>query len=290
MFRDTLDAFIDQLVSNTLAYDDQELQLNISKLKKGLGNDFEFFFQHIIRFQTAHGIMADLTDQEYIKGIMTLLSHQVHDLKVLNGIYTFRVDLVGHENSCWREIAIPGSMSLADLGYMIQMAFGATGEHLFDISYRGETFICDSQDQYESFDEPYAVDVQIGLLKLRKNSHLDMTYDYGENWQFKIKVTGVHTVRRLTKDTDMAFGEGAGMNIWEDDHYDFDRYAYEPKAVSKEFEKNGWDISDFTDNVYDKDECNSDLLENFYNFKTGYEACEPNFFDEVEEDDFGPLN
>lgn len=51
-----------------------------------------------------------------------------------------------------------------------------------------------------------------------------------------------------------------------------------------------WDVQEFAEDVYDKDQCNSDLLENFYNMKTGYESKEPNFFDEVEEDDFGPLN
>ena len=281
MFKDSLDTFINQLVSDTLAYDDSYFQANVTKLHKAIGDDFYAYFRHLVEFQTTRGIFEGFDDEEFMKGVKVLLSHQLRDIKVLNGLYSFRVELVGHEEE---------GMSLADLGYMILIAFNADGSHLFDITYRGDTYICDAQDQYDDFDQPYAADVQLALLKLRKGSRLDMNYDYGENWQFKIKVLNAHSVKHITKDADMSFGEGAGMNIWEDNHYDFDRYFIDPVGVKEEFEENGWDVQEFAEDVYDKDQCNSDLLENFYNMKTGYESKEPNFFDEVEEDDFGPLN
>jgi hypothetical protein len=102
-------------------------------------------------------------------------------------VYQLRVDLRGLKPKVWRRIVVPVAIDLSLLHVVLLRAMGWEGGHMHQFifaqaSYTGEE---------PGLDLPAGVDDESGV-SLRKalegGSSFTWVYDYGDNWQHKVKV------------------------------------------------------------------------------------------------------
>ncbi len=103
------------------------------------------------------------------------------------GTFVFRVSL----GKLWRLIAIPANDTLEDLVRWILRSFVFDHDHLYCFTYRDRMGIAVRVHDPNSGEAPWTDAVQIGTLPLEPGQTMDLLYDYGDNWEFTIKLERV---------------------------------------------------------------------------------------------------
>lgn len=101
-----------------------------------------------------------------------------------DGVYTFKISLC----TIWRRIAIPATASLDALSDIILKSVDFDENQLYCFSFKnqfGWTFRINHPFLQEG---PYTYRVRIGELPLHKGSKLTYLFDFGEHWEFDIKL------------------------------------------------------------------------------------------------------
>jgi hypothetical protein len=112
-----------------------------------------------------------------------------HNLKIPEvefqaGLFIFTVSL----GRIWRQIAIPGQMTLNDLSSAILNAYRFDFDHLYYFSYSNR-FGTELKFYHSYMDEgPWAAEVQVGSLPLKPGQTMTYLYDFGDNWQFEVRL------------------------------------------------------------------------------------------------------
>lgn len=104
-------------------------------------------------------------------------------------IYQLRVLLEGISPLVWRQLLVPGDYSIADLHYILQIAFDWDNVHL----HRFEIYTKEYGIAYEggmSFsDNPHKV--RLADFKFRKGEKFLYEYDFGDSWRHLIRVEDI---------------------------------------------------------------------------------------------------
>lgn len=117
------------------------------------------------------------------------------ETRCLEGLYVFRVSL----GSVWRRIAIPGSCSFDTLSGSILDAFDFDYDHLYTFTYKNRFGVKEELCHPYMEDGVPAAATRIDSLSLKTGSILDYVYDFGDNWQFKIKLEEIRPADRRQK-------------------------------------------------------------------------------------------
>ncbi len=99
------------------------------------------------------------------------------------GVFHFKISL----GTIWRKIAMTDQMSLDELAYAILDAVEFDSDHLYEFRYRdhlGRTVAAG----HESCEGPFAADIPIGSLPLAPGQSMTFLFDFGDNWQFDVKL------------------------------------------------------------------------------------------------------
>ena len=116
--------------------------------------------------------------------------------EIQSGIYVFKVSL----GRIWRRIAIPAQLDLDTLSNSILNAFDFDHDHLYRFSHKNRFGMLE-QIHHPYMDEPlYASEVLIGELSLRPGSAMKYLYDFGDNWQFDVKLERIEPVDEKIND------------------------------------------------------------------------------------------
>ncbi len=109
--------------------------------------------------------------------------------KQVTKAYQLRLTLVDSSPAVYRVVQIKADTLLSKLHCVIQVLFEWDNEHLYAFDYKQTTYelITDDDFFYEE-QRKSADDYTLLDLKLRKNSKLYYTYDFGDNWEIEIKV------------------------------------------------------------------------------------------------------
>lgn len=100
------------------------------------------------------------------------------------GTFVFRVSL----GKIWRLIAMPADKTLDDLVDVILRSVKFDNDHLHEFSYRNRLG-AKVEVHHPAMDEPpYTDEVSIGTLPLEPGETMELTYDFGDNWQFTVKL------------------------------------------------------------------------------------------------------
>ncbi|HEX8200821.1 MAG TPA: hypothetical protein VF590_10055, partial [Isosphaeraceae bacterium] len=100
------------------------------------------------------------------------------------GVFVFRVAL----GRVWRRIAIPAGNSLEDLAHAILRSVDFGNDHLYEFRYR-DRFGRAAEAHHPYMDEPpWAGDVRIGDLPLEPGQAMTLVYDFGDNWEFAVRL------------------------------------------------------------------------------------------------------
>jgi hypothetical protein len=112
--------------------------------------------------------------------------------------YRIRVDIAGARPPIWRRLEVSSQLMLDDLHQVIQAAFGWTDSHLHRFGAGGsvwdprtELYLCPF-DLEEGEDEGVPEDrVRLDEVLVDVGDSLHYVYDYGDDWEHRIKLEGV---------------------------------------------------------------------------------------------------
>ena len=100
------------------------------------------------------------------------------------GTFVFRVSL----GKVWRLIAMPADKTLDDLVHVILHSVEFDNDHLHEFSYRNRQGARVSVHHPAMDEPPYTDEVSIGTLPLEPGQTMELTYDFGDNWRFTVKL------------------------------------------------------------------------------------------------------
>jgi hypothetical protein len=105
-------------------------------------------------------------------------------------VYQLHVELLHLEPAIWRQILVPGSIKLPKLRHVLLEAMGWEGGHLHEFVF-GDTSYGQPDPDFPS-DPPMLNEARITLTNalgsLRSFTYI---YDYGDNWEHRVKVEKV---------------------------------------------------------------------------------------------------
>ncbi|MGC8640887.1 MAG: IS1096 element passenger TnpR family protein [Isosphaeraceae bacterium] len=105
----------------------------------------------------------------------------------LQGTLVFRVSL----GNVWRLIAMPASQTLHDLISWVLRSVKFDDDHLYSFIYRDRLGRRISANHPYMNEDPWADQVSLKGLPLAVGQTMDLVYDFGDNWQFAIKLVRV---------------------------------------------------------------------------------------------------
>jgi hypothetical protein len=89
----------------------------------------------------------------------------------------------------WRRLVAPADTSLDDVAHALLDAFNFDHDHLYQFEFRNSQgqqvqVVCPMLDDAEFFTD----DFLLGDLPIAEGDAMTMLYDFGDNWQFNIKL------------------------------------------------------------------------------------------------------
>ncbi len=121
----------------------------------------------------------------------------VINFKNISGNYHFKAKY----GKVWRTIKIDYRLLLDDLCIAILYAFDFDLDHLYDvkfISIYGFRITLNGTPGMSYADYPTTEDITIGLLPIQINSEMIFTFDYRDNWKFKITLEKIEPIKNET--------------------------------------------------------------------------------------------
>jgi hypothetical protein len=103
------------------------------------------------------------------------------------GVFVFRVAL----GEVWRRIAMPADATLDDLVGWILSAVNFDSDHLYEFIYRDRLGRQVRASHPEMEEGPWTDQVQIGELPLEPGQSMQLIYDFGDNWEFDVRLESV---------------------------------------------------------------------------------------------------
>lgn len=111
-------------------------------------------------------------------------------LEFQEGTYIFKVSL----GRAWRRVAIPGTSTMSRLADIILDAFDFDSDHLYSFTYRNP-FGRESVVNHPYMEEPpSADDVNLGDLHIKAGSSMIFLYDFGDDWEFTVKLEKIDQI------------------------------------------------------------------------------------------------
>ncbi len=130
------------------------------------------------------------------------------------GTFVFRVSL----GKVWRLIAISAELTLDDLVDWILRSMGFDNDHLYKFSYRNRLG-SEVSIGHPVLEGNLSTDVtQIGSLRLEVGQTMDLLYDFGDCWPFKVKLERIEPPGREMKSPRILerHGKAPAQYAWED--------------------------------------------------------------------------
>jgi len=100
------------------------------------------------------------------------------------GTFVFRVSW----GSVWRLIAMPAGDTLDDLVTLILRSVGFDFDHLYAFSFRDRAGRTTTINDPQLDHGPWADEIRIGALPLEPGQSMELEYDFGDQWEFDVKL------------------------------------------------------------------------------------------------------
>lgn len=123
--------------------------------------------------------------------------------------YKIKVTLKGLEKQIKRVFVINDNVKINDFCKAVIMSMNGYLEHLYTLKYKDKYYICEYMDKND-FDEIKMNSLRINKLMLEEKDKLELIYDFGDNWVFKITVAKVVTGHN-NKNIELIDGIGKGI-------------------------------------------------------------------------------
>jgi hypothetical protein len=108
------------------------------------------------------------------------------------GTYVFKITL----GDAWRRIAVSADATLDALAASILRSVRFDSDHLYEFVYR-DRFGAKVRALHPACDEPpFANEIPIGTLPLEPGQSMEFTYDFGDSWQFAVKLERIEPAQK----------------------------------------------------------------------------------------------
>jgi hypothetical protein len=109
------------------------------------------------------------------------------------GTHVLKVELVGWYGGrgyggVWRRLALPPDTSLDELAGVILHAFKLDDDHLYDFRYRDQRGKSRVYNHPYTDEGPFTPEISVGETDLALKGEMLFTFDYGDCWQFKVRL------------------------------------------------------------------------------------------------------
>ena len=123
------------------------------------------------------GDVSDLREEEFENAFDLLLQDVVKDLKDQTKSMVLKVTLEGQEENLYRTLELPYGLALDEMVHMILGTFKVSSTHLYNISYKHDTFMCDLT--------PYSLNLVENHLYAGDSYHFSRSKTYGKEVESK---------------------------------------------------------------------------------------------------------
>lgn len=104
--------------------------------------------------------------------------------------YEIKVTLKGFDKEIYRKFAVNDSLKIEDFCRAIIISMNGDLSHPYALKYKDTYYICSYMEKND-YDEIKMNSLRLSKLLLDKNDKLELWYDFGDNWKFKISVKKV---------------------------------------------------------------------------------------------------
>jgi hypothetical protein len=111
--------------------------------------------------------------------------------EVRRGAHIFKVTLAGWQGGgggIWRRLAVPPNCSLDGLAGAILDAFKFDSDHMYDFRYRDQRGKPQVYNHPYTSEGPFTTEIAVGELEMAIKDTMIFTFDYGDNWQFAVRL------------------------------------------------------------------------------------------------------
>lgn len=123
--------------------------------------------------------------------------------------YKIKVTLKGFEKQIKRTFVINDNVKINDFCKAIITSMNGYLEHLYTLKYKDKYYICDYMDK-NNYNEIKMNSLRINKLLLKEKDKLELIYDFGDNWIFKISVVKIISGHNY-KNIELIDGIGKGI-------------------------------------------------------------------------------
>ncbi|MCD7951213.1 MAG: plasmid pRiA4b ORF-3 family protein [Erysipelotrichaceae bacterium] len=249
-----------ELLLNT---NNSEIQEQLNMLKEKVGEDkIDLYITAAINefMKMVDDYDEPIIDEDVLD--VAKMAVQLYDISTKSVV--IRVILAGLGKQFYREMELPYDITLADLAYFVLSSFKADGSHLFAVNYGRHRFSC--RDSF--YNENRADEIYLSQLYLSFNNKIDIEYDFGDEWIFKVTVKSINNHDKIFTFDDSRVIKGKGYGIWEDEHYLMNLYYKDHDAFLDYIDDIGMSEDDFVTDEFDVEDANADLLDDYNFFKS----------------------
>jgi hypothetical protein len=127
-----------------------------------------------------------------------------------NGVFILKVSL--GQDEMWRQLAVPSHLSLDELAGAILTAVNFDFDHLYRFTYAnrfGASKAVECPDISEHPEGPLTTEVRLGDLPLQVGQSMTFIYDFGDWWEFDIKLEQIKPPDAQLKQVKLLAQDGA---------------------------------------------------------------------------------
>ena len=123
--------------------------------------------------------------------------------------YRIRVVLKGFEKQIKRTFVVNDNFKINDFCKVVITSMNGYLEHLYTLKYKDKYYICDYMEKND-FSEIKMNSLRMNKLMLKEKDKLELVYDFGDHWVFKMTVAKVITGHNK-KNIELVDGIGKGI-------------------------------------------------------------------------------
>ncbi|MCD7893126.1 MAG: plasmid pRiA4b ORF-3 family protein [Erysipelotrichaceae bacterium] len=264
---DKIEIYEQNMTNKIWNSDNSEIQDNLNILKEKIPQDeWNYYITTAINEFTKLFESEDYDEPITDNDILNVIKMATQLYNVSTQSVVIRVILAGLGRQLYREMEIPYDITLADLAYLVLSSFKADGSHLFSVNYGKNRFSC--RDSF--YNENRADEIYLTQLYLQFNNQIDIEYDFGDEWLFKVTVKSILDHDGKFNLDDSRIIKGKGYGIWEDEHYLMNLYYKKHDAFLDYIDDISMSEDDFVTDEFDLEDANDDLLSDYEYFKSIY--------------------
>lgn len=257
---DQIELYEQQMKELLLNTNNPEIQEQLNKLKEKIEEDkidiyITAAINEFMKLLDSEDYDNPISDEDILD--VAKMAIQLYDISTKSII--IRVILAGLGKQFYREMELPYDITLADLAYFVLSSFKADGSHLFSVNYGRHRFSC--RDSFYS--ENNVNEVYLSQLYLSFNNKIEIEYDFGDEWIFKVTVKSINNHDKIFTYDECHVIKGKGYGIWEDEHYLMNLYYKDHDAFLDYIDDIGMSEDDFVIDVFDIEDANDMLLADY---------------------------